>query len=263
MEGTCKMNILITGDRGFIGRNLIEALESFQDIHIFRYNRDTDPELLNTYLEKCDFILHLAAVHRPNDASEFEKINCILFENILSILREHNNKCPILFTSTIHAESANTPYGRSKIAAEKALWAHADHMNSRAIIYRLSNTFGKYALPNHHSVVATFCYNAINNLPLVINNPNQVMNFYYIDDVIASFISHIHNIITPELDGFYSLPKELEYKVTLKELAQKIKDFKLKDKDEVREIVSDEFSKKLYMTYKSYLETPVLEIINN
>jgi UDP-2-acetamido-2,6-beta-L-arabino-hexul-4-ose reductase len=254
MEGTCKMNILITGDRGFIGRNLIEALKSFQDIHIYRYNRDSDPELLNTYLKKCDFIFHLAAVHRPNYESEFEKINYMLFEDILSILREHNNRCPILLTSTIHAGSANTPYGRSKKAAEWALWAHADLMNSRAIIYRLSNTFGKYALPNHHSVVATFCYNTINNLPLVINNPNHVMNFYYIDDVITSFISHIHNIITPEMDGFYSLSKDLEYKVTLKELAQKIKDFNLKDKDEVREMLTDEFSKKLYMTYNSYLE---------
>ncbi|MCH6266010.1 NAD-dependent epimerase/dehydratase family protein [Neobacillus citreus] len=249
------MNILITGDKGFIGRNLIEALESFQNIHIFRWNRDTNPELLDSYLKKCDFIFHLAAVHRPIDESEFEKVNHIFFDNILNILRKHNNNCPILLASTIHAESANTPYARSKIAAERALLTHADIMNSRAIIYRLTNTFGKYALPNYHSVVATFCYNAINNLPLVISNPDHVMNFYYIEDLVSSFISHIHNIISPEQNGFYSLPKELEYKVTVKELAQKIKDFKFKDKDEVREMLTDEFSKKLYKTYISYLET--------
>lgn len=248
------MKILVTGAKGFIGRNLIEELDKNQEIEIFQHDKDTEPKIFQYFIKACDFVFHLAAVHRPTYESEFEKVNHLFFSNLLKMLRSYNNSCPILLTSSIQA-GQDSGYGKSKLAAEKALKEHAELMNSRAIIYRLTNTFGRYAEPNHHSVVATFCYNIARGLPIAISNPDRVMKLYYIDDVIAAFISHITNDVVPDSDGFYRLPKELVYEITLKELADIIYSFKASIDKGLPPNHPDIFIKKLYKTYLSYLCT--------
>lgn len=246
------MNFLVTGANGFIGRNLIEWLKSnYNQAEIFDLDKETDLKMLKYFTETCDFVFNFAAVHRPEEESEFKIVNHLFFANLLAMLRSYNNSCPVLLTSSIQAVQ-DSAYGKSKLAAEKELEEHAGKMNSRAIIYRLTNTFGRYAKPNNHSVVATFCHNIAHGLPIVINDPDRIMKLYYIDDVISSFIAHIKSSIEPDVDGFYRLPWELEYHITLKELADKIYLFKDGDDKGLASVTTDEFGKKLYETYLSY-----------
>jgi UDP-2-acetamido-2,6-beta-L-arabino-hexul-4-ose reductase len=248
------MKILITGAKGFIGRNLIEALEKIKEIEIFAYDKSSSPRTLQHFTGVCDFVYHLAAVHRPEDPAEFEKVNHLLFADLLNMLQDNRNSCPVLLPSSIQAGD-HSAYGQSKLAAENALKKHSELTGARAIIYRLTNTFGRYAKPNHHSVVATFCYSIARNLPIEISDPDRVMKFYYIDDVIASFTNHLLNNLKPDADGFYHLPEELTYEVTLKELADIIYSFKVWVDKGLAPIFPDELSLKLYQTYLSYIDT--------
>ena len=245
------MKVLVTGANGFIGSNLIERLENNKEVEILEYDRNSDPHMLDYFTIICDFVFNLAAVHRPKDEAEFNKVNHLFFANLLGILRSKNNACPVLLTSSIQA-GQNSGYGRSKLAAEKELNKHSEIMGSRAIIYRLTNTFGRHAKPNYHSVVATFCYNIARGLPIEISDPDHVMKLYYIDDVIDSFLSHLNNNIDPDPDGYYRLPKDLEYEITLKELADKIYSFKASSDEDLAHLINDKFSRKLYETYISY-----------
>lgn len=246
------MKILVTGASGFVGRNLTEALEK-SDIHeIYPVDHESDPQLLKVYTEKAEFVFHFAAVHRPDDEKEFFRVNLDYFAALLAKLKEAANRSPVLYTSTIQAVQ-DTEYGRSKRAAEEALKEHARDTGNRAIIYRLTNTFGRYARPHSHSVVATFCHNIARGFPIKVSDPDHRMNFYYIDDVIASFIKHLTRIVHPDPDGFYRLPKELEYAITLGELADKICTIKNRiDKDLPKE-AEDDLTEKLTETYLSYL----------
>lgn len=246
------MKVLITGATGFIGQNLSEALSSLQDIEILAYNSSSDPLLLKRYTGECDFIYHLAAVHRPLDESEFERVNHLLFANLLDMLKANNNKGPVLLASSIHT-GINTGYGLSKLAAERALFRHASVTGAKAIIYRLTNTFGRYARPNCHSVVATFCSNIARGLPIVISDPDRLMKLYYIGDVVKSFVAQLSNGSEPETDGFYRLPQELEYEVTLQHLADKIHAFKAALHEGREPDRADLFSEHLYRTFLSYL----------
>ena len=248
------MKILITGAKGFIGRNLIEALEKIKEVEIFAYDKSSGSGTLQIFTGACEFVYHLAAVHRPEDESEFERVNHLFFADLLKMLRDKNNSCPVLLPSSIQA-GEDSGYGKSKLAAEKALKKHSELTGARAIIYRLTNTFGRYAKPNHHSVVATFCYNIARNLPIEISDPDHVMKFYYIDDVIASFINHLHNNLKPDADGFYRLPEELTYEITLQELADIIYSFNVWVDKGLSPIYPDELSLKLYQTYLSYIDT--------
>src|SRR5690554_677529 len=208
------MKVLITGAKGFIGRNLIEVLHGMPEIEILPFDKDDNITLLSKYARSCDFVFHLAAVHRPVDQSEFDAVNRMFFEDLLFMLQINKNACPVLLTSSIHA-GTDTEYGRSKLAAEKALRKHAEMMKSKAIIYRLTNTFGKYALPNQHSVVATFCYNVVNDLQVSVNHPDKIMQLYYIDDVIKSFLTKLYHSEAPNFDGFYYLPQNQTYAISL------------------------------------------------
>ncbi len=245
------MNILVTGATGFIGRNLTESLLKDNNHLVLPFCSSNNLELLEQYSASCDFVYHLAAVHRPKNISEFEKVNHHLFASMLSMLRANNNKCPVLLTSSIQATD-QTPYGKSKLAAEKALKSHAISNGSRSIIYRLTNTFGRYAKPNSHSVVATFCYNIARGLPIMITDPMRVMKLYYIDDVINSLITHINQSIKPDSDGFYRLPTHLKYAIDLKGLADIIYRFKSDHDQGIATAAKNELHSKLYDTYKSY-----------
>jgi UDP-2-acetamido-2,6-beta-L-arabino-hexul-4-ose reductase len=248
------VNILVTGASGFIGKNLIARLEQTPNAKIYTYDHRCDYGKLNLLSSSCDFVFNFAAVHRPNDNQEFEKVNVVYFNKLLEQIRINNNKCSVLLTSSYQARD-NTAYGTSKLAAEEALKAHAEKINSRAIIYRLTNTFGRYARPNQHSVVATFCYNIARDFPISIHDPKKTICLYYIDDVIDSFIDQMQGIGKADADGFYRLPEELTYSVTLQELADKLYRFKDDLQKSSKKEPEDEFSIKLLATYLSYIPT--------
>ncbi|OPL12320.1 MAG: hypothetical protein AVO34_07365 [Firmicutes bacterium ML8_F2] len=246
------MNILIIGAGGFIGRNLVKALEEEEGHTVFKFNSADDPRLLQDYTVGCDFLFHLAAVHRPGDDAEFDRVNRQFLADVLAHLKKHGNSCPVLLTSSIQAVD-DSAYGRSKRAAEKLVREHATGSGGKAIIYRLTNTFGRYARPNSHSVVATFCYNIARDLPIVISDPDREMHLYYIDDVIESFLQQLHGSVEPDPDGFYRLPEDLEYRVTLGELAGMLYDFRERVRRGEEFTATDKFAAKLYQTYLSYL----------
>lgn len=245
------MNVLITGANGFLGKNLIERLVKMDDIHIMHFDEGTSIQLLEKNLSECDFLFHFAAVHRPKDNDEFYKVNDDFFEWILNKLEEFENSCPVLFTSSIQATD-NNDYGRSKMIAENLLRNHALKTQSKAIIYRLNNVFGKWATPNHHSVVATFCYNINRDIPIHISNRKIMMRFYYVDDVMDSFVSQLNGDIKPDDDGIYRLPNEKIINITLGDLADTFYGFRACQKEGKEPECNSIIEERLWTTYKSY-----------
>lgn len=248
------MKILVTGAKGFIGSNLIARLNALEPEYIiYAYDMDTSLEELKKYTKDCDFVYHFTAVHRTNREEDFIEVNYLFFKELLEMLQKNHNYCPVLYTSSIQAVQ-DTEYAKSKRMAEEALKIYALKTGARGILYRLTNIFGKWAKPSAHSVVATFCYNIARNEAIEIHNPDTVMNFYYIDDVIDSFIKQLKEEEVPKEDGIHRLEDTLLYPVTLKELAEKIYSFKEARNNHTLPDVKDIFTKKLYSTYLSYLE---------
>ncbi len=246
------MKVLVTGYSGFIGSNLVKRIENeYKDIEIYKFNSQSDLSEIEEYTKDCDFVFHFAAVHRPKDVSEFGKINHELTSYILEYLEKYNNKCPFLYTSSVQAGNGSE-YGVSKIKAENEVLEHAKKMGSQAIIYRLTNTFGVGARPNGHSVVATFCYNLQNDLPILVNDREHIMNFYYVGDVVDSFIKNLFNADTYANDEIRTLTDELTYKVSLGRLADTLYYFKKCQDDEIQPELQDKFEEKLLETYNSY-----------
>ena len=246
------MKVLITGAGGFIGKNLTAKLnEVFDDVVIYYYDIETPEEDLDKFAKDCDFVYNFAAVHRPKTEDEFDKVNHKFFCGLLDLLKKYNNKCPVLYTSSIQADNG-TKYGESKIAAEKALIEYGKETGNRIIIYRLTNTFGRWATPNHHSVVATFCYNLVNNIELTISNPDIIMNFYYIDDVVESFITQLNGNIQPCSDGICRLEEDKVYSISLGDLAEKLTHISKCVYDNVVPNFKNKIDEKLYTTYLSY-----------
>ncbi|MBR2954345.1 MAG: NAD-dependent epimerase/dehydratase family protein [Clostridia bacterium] len=246
------MKVLITGAGGFIGKNLTAKLnEIFDDVVIYYYDIETPEEDLDKFAKECDFVYNFAAVHRPKSEDEFDKVNHKFFCGLLDLLKKYNNKCPVLYTSSIQADNG-TKYGESKIAAEKALIEYGKEIGNRIVIYRLTNTFGRWATPNHHSVVATFCYNLVNNIELTISNPDIVMNFYYIDDVIESFITQLKGEVQPCSDGIFRLEGNKVYSISLGDLAYKLTYISKCVKEDVAPEFKENIDEKLYITYLSY-----------
>jgi UDP-2-acetamido-2,6-beta-L-arabino-hexul-4-ose reductase len=253
------MKILVTGARGFLGKNLIAGLEALdgETYTICTYDKSDALLDLKNNTKDCDFVYHFAAVHRPDCEDEFQVVNYEFFQTLLGFLRENGNKCPVLYTSSVQA-TQDTLYARSKRLAEDALWEHVRINGSRGIIYRLTNTFGKWAKPYAYSVIATFCHNVSRNREIEIHNPDIRMNFYYIDDVIADFLRHLKEEVPPGEDGFYRLSQEYCYQVSIGELAETIRGFQQAREALYIPDMKNPFIKKLYSTYLSYLSPDML-----
>ncbi len=242
------MKVLITGANGFIAKNLIVYLSNRKDIDVVAFTRDHTVNTLSAFIEEVAFIVHLAGVNRPDDVNEFELVNSDLTEMICSAVEKSGKNIPIIFGSSIQAEADN-PYGISKLSAEKALINYSNKSGNTICIFRLPNVFGKWCKPNYNSVIATFCHNIIYDLPIKISDPLIVLRLVYIDDVVNKFIS----IIDGEINDNYSYEVVPEYKITLGQLADKIKAFKDSRNTLVVEEVGVGFDRALHSTYLSYL----------
>lgn len=244
------MKILVTGAKGFIGRNLIAELKNRGYETIYKYDMDSTPEQLDAYLQDCDFVFHLAGVNRPQKEEEFMEGNFGFTSVLLNGLMEKGNKAPVLITSSIQALLDN-PYGKSKKAGEELLLDYQTETGTKVFIYRLQNVFGKWCRPNYNSVVATFCHNIANGLPISISDRENLINLVYIDDVVDTFISAMEGKETCAKDGLYYVMTV--YPVKLGEIADLLQSFRTSRKDLQIPDMNAPFTKKLYSTYLSYL----------
>lgn len=245
------MKILVTGSKGFVGKNLIAELRNRGITELLECDIDTNSALLEDYTRQCDFVYHLAGVNRPKDEKDFMDGNFGVTSELLTQLKKYHNKVPIVLTSSIQAKLDN-PYGKSKKAGEDLLFSYAEETGTRIIVYRLPNIFGKWCRPNYNSVVATFCHHIARDLPIQVNDPAAVMNLVYIDDVVNEFIGALAENENKKDRFCYVEPV---YTVELGRIANLIKSFK--ESREVKSIpdMADAFTKKLYSTYLSYLKT--------
>ena len=243
------MKILVTGAKGFVGKNLIVELKNQGFNDLLMYDVDTNPDLLEIYAQKCEFVFHLAGVNRPQDPKEFMDGNFGFTLKLLEALKKYNNKSPILVTSSTQASLEN-PYGLSKKAGENLIFDYGKNNSIDVYVYRLPNVFGKWCRPNYNSAVATFCNNIANDLPIQVNDPNVVMNLVYIDDVVSSLIDKLKNkkIIEKKIEEVTPV-----YTIKLGEIVELIMGFKESRENLSIPNLGDGFTKKLYSTFLSYL----------
>lgn len=254
------MNILITGAKGFVGRNLVAALKNIRDgkdktydlgtdLNIFEYDLDSTEEQLAEYCQKADFVFNLAGVNRPKEEKEFMDGNFGFASTLLETLEKMGNNCPVMLSSSIQAELDN-PYGKSKKAGEDLFFEYGKRTGAKVLVYRFPNVFGKWSRPNYNSAVATFCHNIAHNLDITVNDRNNIMTLVYIDDVVNELIMALMGHETSE-NEFCSVP--VFYRVSLGKIVDLLYSFKAgREKLEVIN-TNDSFENKLYATYLSYL----------
>ena len=271
------MNILVTGAQGFVGRNLCEALKCIRDgkdktrnikiDEIYEYDINTPEEYLDLYASKADFVFNLAGVNRPKDEKEFMEGNFGFASKLLDSLKKHENKCPVMISSSVQAtlvgRYANSDYGKSKLAGEELVFEYGKETGAKVLVYRFPNLFGKWCRPNYNSAVATFCNNIANDLPIQVNDRSVMLELLYIDDLIDEMLNALEckesycnydgvNAVLDE-NGRYCVAK-ITHKVTLGEIVDLLYEFKNQPKTLVLpEIPKNSFAKKLYSTYLSYL----------
>ena len=271
------MKILVTGAKGFAGRNLVENLKNIRDgknrtrpniqiEEIFEFDIDTDKALLDEYSAQADFVFNLAGVNRPKDNSEFMAGNFGFASELLDLLKKHNNKCPVMLSSSLQATLIGRydgEYGRSKLAGENLFFDYAKETGTKVYVYRFPNLFGKWCRPNYNSAVATFCNNIANDLPIQVNDRNTQLELLYIDDLVEEMLNCLENkqnrcnydgltVVPDENGNFCYVPTT--HKVTLGEIVDLLETFKAQpDTLVMPEIPNDSFAKKLYSTYLSYL----------
>ena len=242
--------ILITGAKGFIGRNLIQTLKTQTNYSIIPFDADNTEDDLIDGINKSDLIIHLAGVNRAQSTDDFVKVNVNLTHKLLTTLKMLNKNIPILATSSIQATLDN-PYGKSKKKMEDLILSWTMETKNKAFIYRLPNVFGKWCKPNYNSVIATFCYNIAHDLPLNIHDPEKLLALAYIDDVIHAFcntLAHLDDLST----GFYSVSPI--YSVSLKEVADKLTSLVSFKNELLSPNLNNDFDKALYATYLSYVD---------
>ena len=271
------MKILVTGAKGFVGKNLCENLKNIRDgknktrpniviDEIFEYDLDTDPTLFDDYCAKSDFVFNLAGVNRPQNVDEFMKGNFGFASTLLDTLKKYSNKCPVMISSSIQATCIgryDSDYGRSKKAGEELVFAYGKETGAKVLVYRFPNLFGKWCRPNYNSAVATFCHNIANDLPITVNDPSVQLELLYIDDLINEMLDAlVDSEHRCEFDGINTVLTEngrycaapVTHKVTLGEIVELLEKFKAQSQTLVMpEIPSGSFAKKLYSTYLSYL----------
>ncbi len=255
------MKILVTGAKGFVGKNLVAALNTIKDgknkttnlptdLEICEYDIDTDKALLDEYCNGCDFVVNLAGVNRPQNTEEFMQGNFGFASELLDTLKKYNNTCPVLLSSSTQATLDN-PYGHSKKAGENLFFRYSKETGAKVLVYRFPNVFGKWCRPNYNSAVATFCNNIANDLPIQVNDRNHQMTLVYIDDVVDEIINAMCGSETKDGD-FCKV--SIEHKISLGEIVDMIYEFKNQPLTLLMpEIPQDSFAKKLYSTYLSYL----------
>lgn len=278
------MKILVTGSKGFVGKNLIENLKNIRDgknrtrknltiTEIFAYDVDSDEVFLEMACRQCDFVFNLAGVNRPKKSSDFMQGNFEFASKLLNMLKRYSNTSPVMFSSSLQASLTgrfmNSEYGKSKLAGEKLFFRYSEETGNRVLVYRLPNLFGKWCRPNYNSVVATFCHAIANDEMYTVNDRTTQLELLYIDDLINELLDTLegkehrceypvdewHSGLEPvkNPNGRYCYVPET-YHVTLGEIVDLLQNFKTMPSTFIMpEIPQDSFAKKLYSTYLSYL----------
>lgn len=250
------MKVLITGANGFIGKNLTVHLQLRRDVQIQAYDIENTVAELNAWLDEADFVIHLAGVNRPQNEEEFFIGNAGLTSHVCERLALRRNPPPILLSSSIQADLGN-PYGRSKRLAEEAVVEYGRTTGARAVIYRLTNVFGKWSRPNYNTVVATFCHNVAHDLPVTISDPARELELIHIDDVASAFVSEVRGQesgVSNQKSGVIYREVRPIYTVTLGRLAELIRSFRKSRQSLLAPDLADPFIRKLYGMYLSYLD---------
>ena len=271
------MKILVTGAKGFVGKNLIAALQNIKDNkdrthpglnieEIYSYDIDSSVELLEEACKNADFIFNLAGVNRPQNAEEFMQGNFGFASTLLNTLKKYNNTCPVVLSSSIQATLIgryDSEYGRSKKAGEDLFFDYAEETGAKVLVYRFPNLFGKWCRPNYNSAVATFCNNIANDLEITVNDPSVQLELLYIDDLVDEMMAALEgNEHHCEFDGIDTVlcdngkycAAPITHKVTLGEIVELLDSFKNQPQTLLMpEIPYNSFAKKLYSTYLSYL----------
>lgn len=272
------MKILVTGAKGFVGKNLVAQLKNIKDGKarcygnltidaIYEYDVDNTIEELDCFCRDCDFVFNLAGVNRPQNQEEFMQGNFGFASTLLDTLKKYSNKCPVMISSSIQATLAGrfgtSEYGKSKKAGEELMFQYSEETGVKVLVYRFPNLFGKWCRPNYNSAVATFCNNIANDLPIQVNDRSTELELLYIDDLVEEMIAAlkgeehrcefegVETILTT--DGRYCAAP-ITHKVTLGEIVDLLESFKEQPHTlVVPEIPYNSFAKKLYSTYLSYL----------
>lgn len=242
------MKVLVTGASGFIGKNLIEGLSRVENLEVIKFDRENSLKEIEDQLNEVDFIYNLAGINRPTDPQEFYSGNKGFIEELVELIERKNLNIPILITSSIQAERDND-YGKSKLGGENILKEYRKRTNADIFIYRLPNVFGKWCRPNYNSVVATWCHNVANGLPITISDRTISLNFVYIDDIVKEFIKCLK--VKENSEIYYSVP--ISYEKTLGEISDLLEEFKENRNNLIIPQVGKGFERALYATYLSYL----------
>lgn len=272
------MKILVTGAKGFVGKNLCAQLNNIKDgkvqfygnlviDEVFQYDLGNTQEELDKWCSQAEFVFNLAGVNRPQDPQEFMDGNFGFTSVLLNTLKKHHNNCPIMISSSIQATLAGrfgaSEYGKSKKAGEELMFQYGEEIASKVLVYRFPNLYGKWCRPNYNSAVATFCYNIANDLPIIINDPSVEMELLYIDDLVEEMIcalkgeehhcefNGVETIFTPE-GRYCAVP--VTHRVKLGDIVELLHTFKeMPETIMIPEMSADSFSKRLFSTYLSYL----------
>ena len=284
------MKVLVTGARGFVGKNLCAQLGNIKTgkakcygnlviDEVYEYDIDSTFEQLDAWCKDCDFVFNLAGVNRPQDPREFMEGNFSFAIVLLNTLKKHNNNCPVMISSSIQATLAGrfgtSEYGKSKKAGEELMFQYGEETGARVLVYRFPNLYGKWCRPNYNSAIATFCYNIANDLPITVNDPTVDMELLYIDDLVEEMIcalkseehhcefDGVETVFTPE--GRYCAAP-ITHHVKLGEIVDLLHKFAEMPKTlMIPEIPADSFAKRLYSTFLSYFpkEKAILDLKMN